>query len=191
MDIPDVLGEASASKVAAVFADEARARDVATRLRDVMGLGDAQVQLLTPRDRRPGRKLEPESHGIFRTMLRAHAWLGVAGIAAGTLLFLALWVAGVPMVAGAPLVAGIAIVLLSGMAGPMLGGLVTLRPDHDPYILSVLEALGEGRGAVVVHATDPAQHQRAVDWLQAAGGEVVATLAPPADAGPQGDAPRA
>lgn len=184
MDTPDVLGEASASKVAAVFADEARAREVANRLRDVMGLGDAQVQLLTPRDRRPGRKLEPESHGIFRTMLRAHAWLGALGLAAGAALFGVLWAVGVPLVAQSPLVAGIAILLLSGMLGLMLGGLVTLRPDHDPYILDVLEALGEGRSAIVVHAYDRKQYDGAVQWLGEAGGDVVGTLAPPGADGP-------
>lgn len=184
MDTPEVLGEASGSKVAAVFADEVQARDVAARLRDAVGLGDAQVQVLTPRDRRPGRKLEPESHGIFRTMIRAHAWMGTLGLAAGAALFGVLWATGVPLVAQSPLVAAIAILLLSGMLGLMLGGLVTLRPDHDPFILEVLEAIGEGRSAVVVHAFDRSQYDAAVGWLGAAGGEVVGTLAPPAGDGP-------
>lgn len=179
MNALPVLGEASGSKVAAVFEGQAQARDVAAALREALSLGDAQVQVLTPRDRRPGRKLEPESHGIFRTMLRAHAWMGVLGLAGGAALFGVLWAVGVPMVVNSPMVAAIAILLLSGMAGLMLGGLVTLRPDHDPYIVQVLEALGEGRSAVVVHAFDREQYEGAVRRLGEAGGEVVGTLAPP------------
>ena len=186
MPVPPILGETWGSKVAAVFPDAAQALARATALREALSLDASQVRTVTPRDRHPGRALEPESHGIFRTMLRAHAWLGVAGLAAGALLFLVLWLAQVPMVVGAPRAAAIAILLLSGFGGLMLGGLVTLRPDHDPFILEVLEAIGEGRSAVVVHATDPNQHQRAVHWLQAAGGDVVATLAPPDGAGPPG-----
>lgn len=181
MSTSPVLGEASASKVAAVFAAEARAREVAARLRGHLGLADAQVRVLTPRDRRPGRKLEPESHGIFLTMLRAHAWLGLLGLLAGAVLLGVLWWAGVPFVANSPAIAAIPILLLSGMAGLMLGGLVTLRPDHDPYIIEVLEALGEGQCAVVVHATDRAQYDGAVQLLGEAGGDVVASLAPPGD----------
>lgn len=184
MNTPDVLGEVSASKVAAVFPGEAPARAAATRLRDALGLSDAQVQVLTPRDRRPGARLEPESHGIFRTMLRAHAWMGLLGLAAGAALFGVLWATGLPLVANSPLIAAIAILMLSGMGGLMLGGLVTLRPDHDPYIVTVLEALGEGRSAVVVHAFDRDQYDRAVRALGEAGGEVVGTLAPPAGGGP-------
>lgn len=178
MNALPVLGEASGSKVAAVFAGEAQARDVAAALREALSLGDAQVQVLTPRDRRPGRKLEPESHGIFRTMLRAHAWMGALGLAAGAALFGVLWAVGVPLVANSPMLAAIAILPLSGMLGLMLGGLVTLRPDHDPYIVQVLEALGEGRCAVVVHAFDHAQYEGAVRRLGEAGGEVVGTIAP-------------
>jgi|SRR5690606_17214371 len=181
MDAPTILGEVSASKVAAVFPDADAAGRAAARVRDAVGLAAGQVRVLGPGDRRPGRKLEPESHGIFRTMLRAHAWLGMAGLAAGAVLFGVLWASGVPLVADSPGMAAMAILLLSGFGGLMLGGLVTLRPDHDPYILSVLEAIGEGRGAVVVHPRDRAQYDQAVQSLLGDGGDVVGSLAPPRD----------
>ena len=74
-----LAGEVSNSKVAAVFANEAAAREVAAHVQSALQLSAAQVQVITPADRRPGRKLEPESEGIFRTIIRAHVRLGLLG----------------------------------------------------------------------------------------------------------------
>ena len=62
------------------------------------------------------------------------------------------------------------------MLGLMLGGLVALRPDQDAYIVSVREALREGRCAVVVHAFDAAQKARADELLAQLSPETVTTL---------------
>ena len=61
-------------------------------------------------------------------------------------------------------------------AGVMFGGLVTLRPDHDPLILKVQQATRAGRSAVVVHAFSHAQGAQARELLQQASDEVVSTL---------------
>ena len=137
--------EVSNSKVAGIFANEPAARAEADRLRAALQLSDAQVQVITPSDPRPGHKLEPESHGIFRTMIRAHVVLGL-------------------------------LVAFGAVAGLMFGGLVTLRPDHDPFINRVREALGEGRSAVVVHAFSREQNAQARELLQHASDDVVSTL---------------
>jgi len=174
-ELLSLLPESSSGKVAAVFASEASARRAAGALRTALDLSDAQVQVVTPADRHPGRKLEPESHGIFRTMLRAHARLGLLGLATGAALFGALWWAGVPMVAQSPGFAAFAILFFGAIGGLMAGGLLTLRPDHDPYILLVQEALAGGRCAVVVHALSSTQKDAAEAWLRDASDEVVAT----------------
>lgn len=175
-ELLSLLPEASSGKVAAVFASEATARRVAAGLRAELRLSDAQVQVVTPADRHPGRKLEPENHGIFRTMLRQHARAGLIGLAAGLAVFAALWFTGVPMVVQSPGMAAFAVLFLGAMAGLMAGGLVTLRPDHDPYVLLVQDALGAGRCAVVVHALSSEQKMAAETRLRDASDDVVATL---------------
>lgn len=171
-----VTAEASGQKVAAIFSTEARARELAALIRSELALGDTQVRVVTPDDRRPGRKLEPESEGIFRTMILAHARLGALGAVIGVVAFGAFWLGGVGMVVNAAAPAAFAMIVIGGFFGLMAGGLVTLRPDHDIYINRVFEAIGEGQCAVVVHALSTEQVEAAQDKLKAAGGEVVSTL---------------
>ncbi len=173
---PPLTGEVSNSKVAAVFTNEAAAREVAAQVRGQLQLSAAQVQVITPGGRRPGRKLEPESEGIFRTIIRAHVRLGLLGAVAGAVAFGVMWSLGIPMIVNSAVMAAAVIVAFGVVAGLMLGGLVSLRPDHDLYILKVYEALGEGRSAVVVHAFSQAQSTQAEALLKGASGEVVSTL---------------
>ena len=169
-------GETSVHKAAAVFDSAATAQAVADRLRGDAGLAAAQVRVVDAATPRPGRALEPESRGIFRLMLRAHAALGAAGFVLGLVLFAILYRMGIGFVVNAALPAAGAIVFFCTMGGLMLGGLTTLRPDHDPYILTVLDACRDGRAAVVVHGRTAAERDAAADALRAAGGDVVRTL---------------
>lgn len=171
-----LTAEVSNSKVAAIFAKEATAHEVATHLRSTLQLSDAQVQVITPADRRPGRKLEPESHGIFRTIIRAHVRLGLLGAVAGAAAFGVLWWMELPLIVNSAVMAAAVMVAFGAVAGLMLGGLVSLRPDHDRYIIKVYDALGEGRSAVIVHAFSREQSAQARDLLKEASGEVVSTL---------------
>lgn len=171
-----ITGEVSNSKVAAVFATEAAAREAAEGVRSALDLDATQVQVVTPMDPHPGRKLEPESGGIFRTILVAHAKLGLAGMVVGALAFWALHAMGLPMIVlNAPFALGV-MIAFGAVAGLMLGGLVSLRPDHDAYILAVRDALAAGRCAVVVHAFSMEQRARAAEALRARGGETTSTL---------------
>jgi hypothetical protein len=58
----------------------------------------------------------------------------------------------------------------------MLGGLVSLRPDHDRYVQAARDAIASGRTTVVVHAFSVAQREQAAELLRAQGGEVTSTL---------------
>jgi hypothetical protein len=174
--IAPLTGELSDSKVAAIFDNEATARRTVARLREELSLGPAQAQVVGPDDRHPGRKLLPESHGIFRTILVAHYKLCVAGLAIGAVVFAALYAMGIAMIVSSPVLAAALIIGYGGVFGLMFGGLVSLRPDQDPYLLKVREALQEGRYAVVVHAFDPEQRDRAEQSLAAHGGDTIRTL---------------
>jgi len=171
-----LTGEVSNSKVAGIFASESAARAEAARVRATLQLSDAQVQVVTPTDRTPGRKLEPESRGIFRTMIRAHVVLGLFGAVAGAIAFGVMWTMAIPFIVNSAVMAAAVLVGFGTVAGLMLGGLVTLRPDHDPFIIKVHDAIGEGRSAVVVHAFSEEQRAQAAEFLRAQGGEVTSTL---------------
>lgn len=174
--LASVSGEVSDSKVAAIFPDEGTARRIAGNIRSLLNLRPAQVQVVTPADQYPGRKLEPEGRGIFRTILVAHYRLGLAGLVFGALLFAVLTMLQLPAVVQSPWFAAGMMIGYGGVAGLMLGGLVSLRPDHDPYLLKVRGALKDGRSAVVVHAYSSDQRDHAADALSSHGGATIRTL---------------
>lgn len=171
-----LTGETSTSKVAAIFDSARAARRIAHGLRRELQLKQSQVQVITPDTRHPGRKLEPEGRGIARTIIIAHLRLGAAGLAAGALAFGLLYASGLDLVTSSPGFAAALIMGYGGVFGLMAGGLVALRPDHDPYIHRVRDALEDGRSAVVVHAFDADQREAAKQALAARGGDTVQTL---------------
>lgn len=153
MDNPlDPTGEASNHKLAAVFETADGAESARRTLGDETDLESDQLVVLEPGSERANRALLPESHGIWRTLVRSHIVLGIAGAVAGVLLFFALDAAGVAFVSDNPLAALGLFVLVLTLFGLMLGGLVTLRPDQVPYIRVAREALQAGHTVLVVHA---------------------------------------
>lgn len=174
-DIP-LTGEVSNSKLAAVFDSRDAARSAELEVIIEAGLSPAQVKLITPNEPHPGIKMEPEGGGIWRGILLAHAWLGAAGFAAGLLAFALLAWLGVAAVVQSPWAAGLAIVAFGGVAGMFVGGFVSLRPDHDRYVLATREAMAEGRITVVVHALSSEELDRAETILSRRGGQVTRTL---------------
>jgi hypothetical protein len=171
-----VTGELSDSKVAAVFDSEQEARAIARQVQRMLGVPPRQVQVVTPHDARPGRKMEPEDAGIFRTLIVAHYRLGLVGVGLGVILFVALYALGLEAVVASPGLAAALTIGYGGVFGLMFGGLVTLRPDHSPYVAKVRTALKEGRCAVIVHALDDDERDRAREMLAAHGGETIRTL---------------
>ena len=171
-----ITGELSNSKVAAVFLNEPAARAAAQAVAGAMSLGSAQVQVITPSEPHPGRKLEPESRGIWRTIIVAHVRLGIVGAVVGLLAFAALYAAGLPFIVNSPVAAALALLFFGTVAGLMLGGLVALRPDHDRYVGATRDAMASGNTTVVVHAFSAEQADQAAEFLRGRGGEVTSTL---------------
>jgi hypothetical protein len=171
-----ITGEVSNSKVAAVFDQEFSARQAAQGVAGVLSLVPAQVQVITPVEPHPGRKLEPESGGIWRTIVVAHVRLGLAGAVAGLLLFAALYAGGLAFIVNSPVAAALAMLFFGAVGGLFLGGLVSLRPDHDRYVEAAREAMASGQTTVVVHAYSAEQRDQAAAYLRAQGGDVTSTL---------------
>jgi hypothetical protein len=171
-----LTGEASDHKVAGVVADKAAAHKLAAAVRTGAGLHESQVVVLSPDDRQVGRALEPESRGIVHTMIRAHLWLGAAGALIGALAFGILVAMEVAFVVQSPWWSAPPLIGFGIVGGLMLGGAVSLRPDHSPYIAASREALQEGNHVVVVHATSTEQLEAAEAILKADTNETVRTL---------------
>lgn len=152
-----IFGERSLTKVAGLFSSKSVAESVARQVRETAGLDEPQVYLVGPPDGAAfnspafSRKLEPESTGIWRTMIRAHVVAGGAGVIAGVLVYLGFVLAGSAAVKSTPGMSLVAMVFFGGLIGLLLGGLLTARPDHARVITTVRRAIRQGRWAVVIH----------------------------------------
>lgn len=176
-----MFGEKSLTKVAGLFGQRAQAESAMARLSETVGLQTGQVRLLGPDDARAphrdlfGRKLEPEQRGMFRTLLRAHLATAIIGAVLGVLVFWWFYRTQ-PAVASSPVLAFIAIVFFAIVLAMIIGGLITIRPDHVQLISHVRRALRDNRWAVVVHPVDSTQTEAAKSLLQGAGAEVISSL---------------
>lgn len=169
-----VSGESFDHKIAAVFTSESEALDAAERLRQNTRVRDAQIFILNPHDPHTGKGLEPEDKGIWKTLVRSHIWLGAAGAVAGLLLFALLMAIGIAFITNNAYTSALILLVFGAVGGMMLGGLLTLRPDHEAYLMNARQALKEGKFVVAVHAASSEQqeeaekilHQKADDTTQ-------------------------
>ena len=171
-----ITGEVSNSKLVAVFDTAASAQAAASALHAGMSLQPSQVNVILPGEPKAGRKLEPESRGIWRTIVVAHYKLGVLGAIAGALVFAVMYWVGIRFIVQSPWAASLILICYGGVAGLFLGGLMVLRPDHDRYIQAARDAQDEDRAMVVIHAFSRDEAAAAGEILRAQGGEVTATL---------------
>ncbi len=171
-----VSGESVDHKLAAIFENDSEAKESVSAVLDATGLDPDQVKIVRPGDTHPGWELEPEDRGIWRTLLRSHLWLGLLGAVVGLVVFLLLFSVGVGFVANNGLVAAVVLAALFAVFGLLAAGLLTLRPDHMPYIVAAQSALRAGKTVVAVHAKDRAQLEAAKKELQGRSVKTVSSL---------------
>jgi hypothetical protein len=171
-----IFGEQYLSKVGAVFDDAEQAQQAAERMTRQTGIQAAQVRVIEPDDPRMSSKLEPETKGIFRTIARAHITLGIAGLVVGVLIALVLIIGGFGAFSRNPWYALGVLGFFGAIAGLLLGGLVSLRPDHDRLIAWVKEAARGGHWFVLVHARNHEEERKAKEALNAMSDKVVGTF---------------
>ncbi|GGC74773.1 hypothetical protein [Marinobacter halophilus] len=171
-----VTGESADHKLAAIFSSETEAHRAVEALSRKTGLDDAQIKLVSPGDTHQARQIEPESGGIWRTMIRAHIWLGVAGAIAGAILFFALYILGIEFIRQSAVTAGILLTVIGGVIGLMGGGLVTLRPDHARYAQAAQSALEKGEHVLTVHAHSSDELNTVIAELEHHHARIVRTL---------------
>jgi len=165
------FGERSVTKVAGLFASHADADLAASDLVGDLSLSAAQVNVFGPpdgeasRDAVLGRAMEPEQRGIWLTVLRAHLVMGALGFLAGALLYAVLMAIDNPALRSTPGMGFVALAGFGGTFGLILGGALSLRPDHARLIARVRRGLRGGNWAVVAHPVDPVQTHAAVALL--------------------------
>ena len=166
-----LFGERSLTKIAGIFETRGKAETTALRLRQAAGMSEAQVKLVGPQDTMGivdpplSRKLEPESSGIWRTILRAHFVTGVVGMTLGALLYLGLRFSGNESVLSHPFIALFVMLFFGGIFGLLLGGLLSLRPDHYRVMAAVRKAIKRGRWAVISHPLNHDQTREVINEL--------------------------
>ncbi len=172
MSLKQILfGEQSLTKIAAIFDSRGRAETTALRLRQAAGMSESQIKLVGPQDTAGvvdaplSRKLEPESSGIWHTILRAHLVTGLIGMALGGVLYLILWMMGNMSVASHPLLMLFVMLFFGTIFGALLGGLLSLRPDHYRVMAAVRKAIKRGGWAVISHPVNHDQTREVINEL--------------------------
>lgn len=174
-----IFGEHSLTKVAAVFDSRSAAETAVLRLRQVSGMNASQVNLVGPSDSAGvvdaplSRKLEPEPAGIWRTLIRAHVVTGSIGVLAGGVLYLGYRLVGNTAVMSSPLLSLGLMFFYGGIFGLMVGGGLSLRPDHYRVMAAVRKAIKQGRWAVISHPVNHEQTTLVMNELHHRGVSVV------------------
>ncbi|HUH60818.1 MAG TPA: hypothetical protein VL001_12180 [Candidimonas sp.] len=168
--------EKATTKVAAIFDTQVAASTTATRVKEAAGLQSTQLLLIEPYEKDYAKKLEPETQGVARTALRAHLVLGLAGLVAGALIWIALYSAQLDAIRTTPGLSALAFLFFGAIAGMLLGGLITARPDHQLVVQRVQAATGDGRWSLVIHPRDAAQCDAVIATLAETDAEVARSV---------------
>ena len=153
-------GERYSSKVAAVFDGEPAARDAALHLLTDAHLRIEQVSVVQPYATHIGRKVEPESRGIAKTLVISHVYLGCAGALVGIVAAGVIVAAQAGPFASAPLITLAVGLALGAVAGLLIAGLYSLRPDHLALMARIRTAAAHGRWTVIVNVSNSAEKAR-------------------------------
>ncbi|MCB1842634.1 MAG: hypothetical protein KDI09_06690 [Halioglobus sp.] len=158
-------GEQFPHKISGEYESEDAARHAAELLINNAGLPETQVRVVEPGDPSLSRKVEPESRGIARTLVKSHITLGLAGLVSGLVLAALLVTFGPALTRSSPLQTFIVFGALFSMTGLILAGAVSLRPDHDPLIVKTQHAARSGRWSVIAHCADFEEKARAKNTI--------------------------
>lgn len=162
----NVIDEQHPAKVAAIFKTESDARSARQALIDQGNFASKLINIIKPEDPNLSKKIEPESHGIAKTILKSHGILGIVGLFAGFILASILVAAGPTFTQDSPLPTYLALSFFGLLIGLMVAGAITLRPDHDPLINETIEASHHQQWTVIVQTDDRDAVHKAKEILE-------------------------
>lgn len=170
---PAMTDERFVCRVGAVFVSGQAVRRAAREIDERITGEPVQVRVLRPDDPRESSKLEPESPRIAATLVRTHLVFGLLGGVLGAVLAGVLIAAGPVLFAASPWASVAVLAAFGAVAGLLLAGLASLRPDRDRLTMKLEEAVRAGRWGLVVHLTDERRTDDARAILRAQQGEVI------------------
>lgn len=139
------------TNISGSFAQYTDAIAAAGELRRRAAFSDEEVDLIEPGDPAIDRKFLPDSAGVRRSLVRWHLILGTAGLAIGVLVAIVMIVTGLDPFELSPGYTFLAAVFFGTLAGLLLGGLVSLRPDQGHAAAEIKDRSAAGCWTVVVH----------------------------------------
>lgn len=160
-----ILAERYPARVAAAFEDAGAARRAAEELLYETGLTRDQVRIVDPHDPSVASKIETENQGIWQTVMRTHLLFGGLGLFAGLAVAATSLSAGLAFVLSQPVMVIVTSAVFGAVAGLLIGGLVSTRPDHVRLYRLACEAARAKNWLVVALASDRAERDRARETL--------------------------
>lgn len=158
----NVIDEQHPAKVAAIFKTESDASSARQALIDQGDFASKLINIIKPEDPNLSKKIEPESHGIAKTILKSHGILGIVGFILASILV----AAGPTFTQNSPLPTYLALSFFGLLIGLMVAGAITLRPDHDPLINEIIEASHHQQWTVIVQTDNRGAVNKAKEILE-------------------------
>lgn len=171
-----ILAERYPGKVGAAFDSVEKAEQVADQLEAQFGVQFKSIEILKPKGRSLENLLEPENKDTKNTVIRSHITMGLVGLCTGGLVVLWLHQLQVPMVVFSPLYMTFIVMALGGVGGLLLGGLISLKPDHDNLIHFSRQVSYQSRWMLLVNVESAEQKKAVRRYLQTCSDEIVASL---------------
>lgn len=153
-------------RIIGTYKEGTKAKLVAQQLNLECGFSNEQLKLIHPKDTHFEEKVEPDTNGVGRTLLKSHLILGVLGVVFGLLMASLLIVVGPVFTTSNPMMSLFSMGMIGGFLGLFAAGVISLRPDHDYIIEGTRGATEQHQWSVVVHTKNHSETQKAKSLMQ-------------------------
>lgn len=171
-----ITDEKTPSRIAAIFDNQADAEKAQTLLIDSGGFAGNKINIIRPHDDSISKKLEPETAGVWHTIIKSHVVLGIIGVVVGLIAAAIAMMVGPEFLSARTGTVYFAFAMIFGMLGLMLAGFVSVRPDRDIVVMKTVEAVQNGKWALVLHTHNHSESEHAEVLLKPVAESISKTL---------------
>lgn len=168
--------EKYSTKIEAIFDSREAALDARRRMVMYTTINSSEVRILSSADDDWQRQIEPETKGIFKTIIKSHYRLALVGLFLGWFVGFSMIVANLPAATSSPFLLLVFMSFLGTMIGLLGGGIVSLRPDHDAVISQARKAIDKGKIVLLAHIKSRKEAEKAKRALEPLSQKIVITL---------------